>query len=179
MKNKGIAIVSALIGFAGGWVAKCFQIRKTGRTIHEVTETKTDISKVEKPVPVEAEVSEPDVFDDVDILNYSDLTESYAPVEEPEEPKKPKGKFPYMITDEEYEEENGFTKRHLTFYLGDGVLADEENREIDNWRELVGIDSLTRMETFGERMQLVRNEILKEDYEILLNEDFFEKDDGR
>lgn len=77
---------------------------------------------------------------------------------------------PYLITVEEYSEENDhFEKITIYYYDGDDTLADEQEEIISNATELIGEEALL---SFGEGTNapdtvLVRNERLGIDYEVL------------
>lgn len=96
-----------------------------------------------------------------------DLAKKYIE-EEPEELVVDTSK-PYIITAEEYEENDRFTKASLTYYLDD-VLVDEDENPIPNQDDLLGPDALTQ---FGVKSNdpdiiYVRNEKIAGgmDYEI-------------
>jgi len=96
-----------------------------------------------------------------------DLAKKYIE-EEPEELVVDTSK-PYIITAEEYEENDRFTKASLTYYLDD-VLVDEDENPIPNQDDLLGPDALTQ---FGVKSNdpdiiYVRNEKIAGgmDYEV-------------
>lgn len=79
---------------------------------------------------------------------------------------------PYIIHVDEYGELNadeGYNTVCLTLYEDDNVLADERDEVIDNVDELVGLDNLQKFGHGTDNFDalLIRNELLKEDIEIL------------
>lgn len=75
---------------------------------------------------------------------------------------------PYIISLEEYNEDEEFAKSSITYYGGDGVLADERDESIRDIDMVVGEYNIVR---FGHRsgdknLLYVRNHILGTDYEI-------------
>ena len=78
---------------------------------------------------------------------------------------------PHVITPEEFGEleDQGFQTISLTYYA-DQVLADDDDRVITNVDDIVGYDSLTHFGEYEDDSVFVRNEKLKCDYEILLDE---------
>ena len=57
----------------------------------------------------------------------------------------------------------------LTYYA-DQVLTDENNEEVDDVEEIVGEESLTHFGEYEDDSVFVRNDRLKCDYEILLDQ---------
>ena len=80
--------------------------------------------------------------------------------------KKP----PYVIPPEEFgeKEDEGYETETL-FYYADGVLADDDDNEIEDVDSVVGRDSLTRFGEYEDDSVFVRNEQHRTDYEILLS----------
>lgn len=76
---------------------------------------------------------------------------------------------PYVITEEEFfENESNFSQTSLTYYEGDDVLADEEDKVINEADDLVGSENFSK---FGygsndRNMLYVRNVPLNAEYEI-------------
>lgn len=81
---------------------------------------------------------------------------------------------PYVISPDEFGEDETYTQISLTYYA-DGVLADDKNDPIENIDDIVGMDSLTHFGEYEDDSVFVRNERLKCDYEILLDEQSYEE----
>lgn len=94
--------------------------------------------------------------------NYSNTPEPAA--EEPAEPE-PSVEGPYVISPSDFGEMAGYEKISLT-YFADGVLADEDNEEVDDIEDVVG-DALSHFGEYEEDSVFVRNDARKCDYEIL------------
>ena len=65
--------------------------------------------------------------------------------------------------------EKPYEKISLTYYA-DQVLTDENNEEVDDVEEIVGEESLTHFGEYEDDSVFVRNDRLKCDYEILLDQ---------
>lgn len=94
------------------------------------------------------------------------------PIEEfdyEEEMKKRSKDAPYVISEDEFmENSEDFTQLQMTYYGGDDILADEQERTIDAVDELIGNENLAR---FGhgskdKNLVYVRNEAKQTEYEI-------------
>lgn len=75
-------------------------------------------------------------------------------------------KKPYVITPEEFGEEDGYETVSLTYY-NDGVLTDELGKVVKDVDKVVGQDSLTHFGEYEDDSVFVRNDKHKCDYEIL------------
>lgn len=76
---------------------------------------------------------------------------------------------PYVISPEDFGELDEYEKVSLTYYA-DGVLTDEDDEVIDDVEDIIGEDSLTHFGEYEDDSVFVRNDILKTDYEILLDQ---------
>ena len=76
---------------------------------------------------------------------------------------------PYVISPEEFGEFEEYEKISLTYYA-DEVLADENDEEVDDVDEIVGKESLNHFGEYEDDSVFVRNDRLKCDYEILLDQ---------
>lgn len=76
---------------------------------------------------------------------------------------------PYVITPEEFGEFEEYEKISLTCYA-DRVLADENDEEVDDVDDIVGEESLNHFGEYEDDSVFVRNDRLKCDYEILLDQ---------
>ena len=89
----------------------------------------------------------------------------------------PKKARPYEISPEEFDAENGFAKRFLNLYDGDGAITDEHDVLVEDWRSSLGVDGPSHLEV-DESVQTVyiRNDKLQTDYELTrVNGNFFEE----
>ena len=80
---------------------------------------------------------------------------------------------PYVISPEEYGERDGYDLYSYTYYA-DKVLADEYNEPIEDVDSIIGLESLKHFGEYGDDSVYVRNDELKADYEILLDDEKYE-----
>lgn len=102
---------------------------------------------------------------DVDFKKYASIIqkEGYTDYSRSVEEK------PYVISPEEFGEFEEYEKISLTYYA-DKVLADENDEEVDDVDEIVGEESLNHFGEYEDDSVFVRNDRLKCDYEILLDQ---------
>ena len=103
-------------------------------------------------------------------VNYSDVKTASS---EPEEEKESYSEKPYVITPEEFGEDDEYKTISL-LYFADEVLTDDDYSIIENVEETVGKDSLKTFGRYEDDSVYVRNDRLKCDYEILKDERRFE-----
>ena len=98
--------------------------------------------------------------------NYSDII-----TEDEEEVKKESMTVdkPYVIAPEEFGEFDDYEKISLTYYA-DHILADDNDEMVDDIDDIVGFDSLNSFGEYEDDSVFVRNDRLRCDYEILLDQ---------
>lgn len=79
---------------------------------------------------------------------------------------------PFRIDDDEFAEENGYSKITLTYYLADKILVDDKEDPI---RDIIGTTGPLRAEDFGgvsldPHIQYIRNNRLECDFETILHQ---------
>lgn len=120
-----------------------------------------------------AEDRTPKDVDDVDFKKYVSIIqkEDYTDYSRTVEEKKGEAfvEKPYVISPEEFGEFEEYEKISLTYYA-DKVLADENDEEVDDVEEIVGKESLNHFGEYEDDSVFVRNDRLKCDYEILLDQ---------
>lgn len=116
------------------------------------TETKDD----EHAADVAKDISQ--MIRTIEKNRYSNKTEKEEKVD----------KDPYVISPDEFGDEDEYTICSLTYYA-DGVLVDENDEPVNNVDELVGEDSLNHFGEYEDDSVYVRNDILRCDFEILLD----------
>lgn len=97
--------------------------------------------------------------------NYSD-SENKAIVHKEENDSVPE---PYVISPEEFGEFEEYDTVSLTYYA-DHVLADDNDDAIEDVDDVVGTKSLSHFGEYEDDSVFVRNDRLKCDYEILLDQ---------
>ena len=80
---------------------------------------------------------------------------------------------PYVISPDEYGETDDYDLYSYTYYA-DKVLADENNEPIEDVDQRIGLESLNHFGEYGDDSVYVRNDKLKADYEILLDDEKYE-----
>ena len=110
---------------------------------------------------------------DVDFKKYASIIqkEGYTDYSRSVEEKKGEAfaEKPYVISPEEFGEFEEYEKISLTYYA-DEVLADENDEEVDDVDEIVGDESLNHFGEYEDDSVFVRNDRLKCDYEILIDQ---------
>lgn len=81
---------------------------------------------------------------------------------------------PYIISPEEFGEISSYEKISLTYYI-DGVLADDDDEVIYDIENIIGNESLNHFGEYEDDSIFVRNDKLKCDYEVLLDQREFSK----
>ena len=99
--------------------------------------------------------------------NYSDMAADEKPEEVKEEPMSVDK--PYVITPEEFGNLDDYEMISLTYYA-DQILADDNDVIVDDVEDIVGFDSLNSFGEYEDDSVFVRNDRLKCDYEILLDQ---------
>jgi hypothetical protein len=98
--------------------------------------------------------------------NYSDMVDEKTEEvkEEPMSVDKP-----YVIAPEEFGDLDDYETISLTYYA-DQILADDNDAIVDDVEGVVGFDSLNSFGEYEDDSVFVRNDRLKCDYEILLDQ---------
>jgi hypothetical protein len=83
---------------------------------------------------------------------------------------------PYVISSDEFmNNEMNFRQETLTYYYGDGVLADNRDEQVEDDNRLVGEDNLRRFGLWSNdpRVVYVRNERVRIEFEVILSDGNF------
>jgi hypothetical protein len=95
---------------------------------------------------------------------YSEATDIRAEAERPRDDEE--NKKPYFIDIDDFDSVTlGYAKKELSYYMDDGTLVDEEENVL-SIIDTVGGSNLDSFENSLESSCYIRNEALKEDYEI-------------
>ncbi|MCC2832073.1 hypothetical protein [[Clostridium] innocuum] len=169
-KTALIFILGGLFGSASTWnyVKKKYEkiaqdeidsVKKTFSDMVKKPDDNEDIKSKEK-----ASEKDKTIYNDIlDNVNYS----SYSEPEKNKEVKPVDG--PYVIPPEDFGEYNDYEALSWTYYA-DKYLADEDDDLVDDIEGTVGYDSLNHFGEYEDDTVFVRNEDLKTDYEIMLDE---------
>ena len=115
-------------------------------------------------------INEIDDKPDLSIYTAKLKEQGYLKDEDEEEGGTDEMEKPYVISPEEYGERDGYDLYSYTYYA-DKVLADEYNEPIEDVDGIIGLESLKHFGEYGDDSVYIRNDELKADYEILLDDE--------
>lgn len=175
IKNVFIFATGAIIGSVVTW--KLLKTKYEQLAQEEIDSVKEVFSRRKRseinPVDDWAndEGDNPVLCKSVDISEYTKIlqTKGYTDysASNKEEKEEPQIDRPYVISQEEFGELDGYRTIGLT-YFADGILADDADDEIvEDVDNVVGFDSLNHFGEYEEEAVHVRNDAMKCDYEIL------------
>lgn len=186
--NKGFIFLAFVLGAAGGSFATYKLLKKKYEEIaqEEIDSVKEMYRSSQGEYTTNPEIEEqkevakksmdkPDIMEyskKITDCNYSEYskTERNKPEEGPEE--KDTSDL-YVISPDEFGEDDTYDRINLTYYA-DGVLADENDEEVENVDGTVGLDSLETFGTYEDDSVHVKNDRLRAYYEILRDERDYE-----
>ena len=191
--NKSLYLLAFVAGATAGSVATWLLVKERYAQIaqEEIDSVKEVFSKKETPKEHESisEIAEKaknkaDIMEyakklnDMGYTNYSDISadtddeESNVAekIDNNDEGKKVMGEEkPYVISPDEFGELDDYDEISLTFY-SDQFLADDDDELVENVDRVVGAESLNHFGEYEDDSVFVRNDRLKADFEILLDE---------
>lgn len=182
--NKAAGFVMFVLGAAVGSVVTWQYTKKKYEQIaqEEIDSVKEIFSRRESAADVEIVTPEPQTAkvgkpeEKPDISEYAARLEregytnySNASAGEKKEEQETMEIKPYVISPEEFGEFEDYERISLSYYA-DQVLADEDDEKVDDVDNVVGLESLTHFGEFEDDSVFVRNDRLKCDYEILLDQ---------
>lgn len=182
--NKAAGFVMFVLGAAVGSVVTWQYTKKKYEQIaqEEIDSVKEIFSRRESAADVEIVTPEPHTAkigkpeEKPDITEYAARLErdgytNYSNVgaEQKKEEQETMEIKPYVISPEEFGEFEDYERISLSYYA-DQVLADEDDEKVDDVDNVVGLESLTHFGEFEDDSVFVRNDRLKCDYEILLDQ---------
>jgi len=179
MNNKTINFMIFVLGVAVGSVITRRYVEKKYEQIaqEEIDSVKEVFAKrmAEIAKDAEARIKADNAKEKPDIIkyaarlreqgytNYSDM------VDEKTEEESMSVDKPYVITPEEFGELDDYETISLIYYA-DHVLADDNDEIVEDIENVVGFDSLNSFGEYEDDSVFVRNDRLKCDYEILLDQ---------
>lgn len=174
MRNFLIFILGAAVGSAGTWY---FAKKKYEKLAQEEIDSVKERFTYKKPDDHAEPMANKSLIDE-----YEDHTKSVAEYAkqlsqegytdysaQKEVANTSKDSIPYVITPEEFGEFDDYDRISFTYYA-DHVLVDENDEEVEDIEGSVGIDSLSHFGEYEDDSVYVRNDRLKVDYEILLDQ---------
>ena len=182
--NKATGFVMFVLGAAVGSVATWQYTKKKYERIaqEEIDSVKEIFSKRESAAEVEIVTPEPQTAkvgkpeEKPDITEYAARLEregytNYSNVSagEKKEEQEAMEMKPYVISPEEFGEFEDYERISLSYYA-DQILADEDDEKVEDVDNVVGLESLAHFGEYEDDSVFVRNDRLKCDYEILLDQ---------
>lgn len=144
-------------------VKEIFSSRESAADV-EITAPEPQTAKIGKPE------EKPDITEYAARLERDGYTNySNVGAEQKKEEQETMEIKPYVISPEEFGEFEDYERISLSYYA-DQVLADEDDEKVDDVDNVVGLESLTHFGEFEDDSVFVRNDRLKCDYEILLDQ---------
>lgn len=155
-------------------IKKAFSVNKTedekiSSEPEEDEALHTENEMKEKPSLIEyaKKISEEEKY-----INYSSMSEEKETetetTENVEEPSEDTNK-PYVIEPDDFDTIDGYSTVSLTWYDGDNLLADDNDEVIVDVEDVIGFESLNHFGDYEDDCVFVRNDRLKIDYEVLLD----------
>lgn len=169
-------VVGTAIGSAVTWQytkKKYEQIAQ--EEINSVKETFSKKEYADEPIKVSSNKSvvqtneKPSVAEYAAKLHEQGYTNYSGTEKEKIKEKKESMDKPYVIAPEEFGDLEGCEKISLTYYA-DQVLADDNDELVDDVEDVVGFESLSHFGDYEDDSVFVRNDRLKCDYEILMDQ---------
>ena len=171
LSNLVIFTVGAAIGSAVTWkLLKTKYERIAQEEIDSVKEVfanrgmRADVEPVDDTVEADGQIDIREYAAKLSEQSYVNYADSSKTKEEAEDVNKP-----YVISPDEFGEMYGYETISLTYYE-DGVLTDDQDEPVEDVDDVVGLDSLNTFGKYEDDSVFVRNDRLKADYEILLDE---------
>lgn len=166
MNNKLVGILSFAVGGAVGFAAanKLMKDKYEQLVQDEIDSVKAAFRK-EHPLPEKKERPKPT---EKERKAYSEYTAKLGYTEE----KKPAlVQEPHIISPEEFGDQDEYDEISLTYY-SDGTVTDDNDRAMseDEVEETIGKESLTHFGEYEDDSVFVRNDRLKADYEVLMDQ---------
>lgn len=182
--SKTTGFVMFVLGAAVGSVATWQYAKKKYEQIaqEEIDSVKEIFSRRESATDVEIVTPEPQTAkvgkseEKPDISEYAARLEregytnySNASAGEKKEEQEVMEMKPYVISPDEFGEFEDYERISLSYYA-DHILADEDDEKVEDVDNVVGLESLAHFGEYEDDSVFVRNDRLKCDYEILLDQ---------
>ena len=184
MNNKIFIFISFLIGGGiGSFITykiindKCneranAEIESVKQVYKELSNKKlltNDTNSIEKELIHKNSIVDIHVDETDKIKNYANMYKSNNDVKpEKKEIRDDSSGDPYIISPDEFN--NSEYEATTLFYYKDNVLADDDYNMVGNIEDTVGYSALRRLDKYDQDCIYVRNDKLKTDYEILVDE---------
>ena len=147
------------------------------KTKYELYYEEEDEELFEDDAEEDTDEAEPEPINEIDekpdLSVYTAKLKEQGYLQDVEEGGTDDMKKPYVISPDEYGEMADYDLYSYTYYA-DKVLADENNEPIEDVDQRIGLESLNHFGEYGDDSVYVRNDKLKADYEILLDDEKYE-----
>ena len=127
-----------------------------------------------EPTPEDKELYS-EILDKNGYTGYANVASRPKETKKKYETEIPASERPYVISPDEFGEFEDYRTINLSYYA-DEVLADEDDNIIEDIEGTVGEESLSHFGEYDDDAVHVRNDRIKCDYEILLDERFYYTD---
>lgn len=180
--NKATTIMAFFIGTAVGSVAtwKLLKTKYEQIAQEEIDSIKERYSKNHEENEEEEMIDIPDESEPIngidekpDLSIYTEKLKEQGYLSDVEKGGTDDMVKPYVISPDEYGEMDDYDLYSYVYYA-DKVLADENNEPIEDVDQRIGLESLNHFGEYGDDSLYVRNDELKADYEILLDDEKYE-----
>lgn len=173
-----IGVLGAGVGIGVLGTKVYFEKQANDRVDSEIEQMRAYYESLKPEPEKEEEVVEENRESLADISTFRDyntLSEHIAYNEMDEKPESPKEEYddePYFIDIDDFDEVTlGYAKKELVYYMDDGSLVNEQDNTEDDGEvvsivDTVGVKNLEEFENSYETTCYIRNEKLKEDYEV-------------
>ena len=168
MSKTGFAmfLAGATVGAAATWL--CLRRYYEQIAQEEIDSVKAAFAE-RKPVNTNIAKLKPDLVNYAAKLQeegYTNYTE-HSKKNTEEKKDDPMPNEPYVISPDNYGENDNYTQISLVYYAGDGVLADDEDEVVEDIEATVGEDFAEHFGEYEDDSVFIRNDRLRCDYEIL------------
>lgn len=186
--SKTSVIIAFTLGAAAGAVTTGFVLKRYyDKLVNEEIQSVKDMYK--KKLDLLTDTESGDKKDDTEetdkpeneraakIREYKERMAEFGYSEESEDENKEADSVdaPYVISPEEFGEDENYDIETLTYYNGDKILTDDFDNQIDDVEGMVGVASLNTFGQYEDDAVYVKNDKTKHYYEILKdNRSFFE-----
>lgn len=184
--NKTVNFMMFVLGVAVGSVGTWYYVKKKYEQIaqDEIDSVKETFSKrdayfteteedIDARTKADSAKGKPNVVEyaarlrEQGYTNYSDMPDEKPEKEAKKEPMNTNE--PYVIAPEEFGDIDEYDNISLTYYA-DQMLADDNDELVEDIEDVVGFESLNSFGEYEDDSVFVRNDRLKCDYEILLDQ---------